>query len=206
MHGKLISIDGIEGAGKSTQIALITDFLNKKGIAYHLTNEPGGTQLGQKIRQILLDNQTKITAKTEALLMFAARTEHVQTVIKPKLKKGIWVISDRFSDASYAYQGSGRALGFEAITTLEQWSIGNFKPDLSLFLDITLNISTQRVEQRGQKDRFECEQTDFFMRVRQGFLTLAKQNPERIVCVDASQSIEQVSKQIITHLQKKFNL
>ncbi len=196
MAAKFISIDGIEGSGKSTHIIFIKKYLATKGIKAYTTREPGGTDIGVKIRQLLLNNNTKITPKTETLLIFAARAEHVQTVIKPKLKQGIWVISDRFTDASYAYQGGGRDLGFSAINTLEKWSLGNFKPDLSIFLDVELKLSKKRIQQRGKLDRFETEKQEFFQKTRKAFLTLARQNTKRIKVIEASQQITQIKKQI----------
>jgi dTMP kinase len=201
MQGKFITIDGIEGAGKSTQIQLIADFLTAKNIDFILTREPGGTDFGEKIRDILLDKSTGVlSAKTELLLLFAARIEHVQQKIIPHLKKGVWVISDRFADSSYAYQGGGRGLDFTTIAELERWSIGDFTPDLSLFLNIDLQTSYQRVNKRGNKDRFENENNTFFTKVYQGYQTLIQEHPQRIKNIDASGDIDTTWQQIKHYL------
>lgn len=205
-RGKFISIDGVEGGGKSTQIQFIKDYLQHKNIKTHLTQEPGGTQIGQKIRQLLLNKTTIITPKTESLLIFAARCEHVSAIIKPKLQAGTWVISDRFSDASYAYQGGGRGLSLRQIEVLESWSIDQFVPDLSFFLDMPVTLSQKRIARRVVLDRFEQEKSQFFERVRTTFLTRAKQYPERIVLIDATQSIEHIRQQIINTLTERFKL
>jgi dTMP kinase len=202
MLGKFITIDGIEGAGKSTQIELIADFLKANNQEFILTREPGGTNFGEKVRSVLLDKNTgNLDGKTEALMMFAARNEHILQKIIPNLEKNIWVISDRFSDSSYAYQGGGRGLDFLKIAELENWVLGDFKPDLSLFLNIDLKTSNERVNKRGEKDRFEKENNEFFIGVYEGYQKLIKENPQRIKNIDASGSVQhtwqQVEKEII---------
>lgn len=196
MKAKFISIDGIEGSGKSTQISFIEQFLNNQGISTYLSREPGGSQVGNQIRTILLDDSNSIDIDTELLLMFAARKQHIEEVIKPKLARGIWVITDRFTDASYAYQGGGRGIDMARIAQLESWTQGDFEPDLSLFFDIPLETVAQRVNDRGYKDRFEQEGRDFFQRVQAVFLARAKTYPERIKLVNGNQSIRLVRQDV----------
>jgi dTMP kinase len=196
-RGKFITIDGVEGAGKSTQITFICDYLKAKGVKVILTREPGGTDVGEKIRTLLLSNSTgKMHADTELMLMFAARNEHIQNKIMPALKRGDWVLSDRFTDASYAYQGGGRGLDVERIAQLEQWVLQDFIPDMTLLLDVPVEIGMSRVESRGKKDRIELEATDFFNRVRQAYIDRSEQFPERIKLIDSSQTVEHTKQQI----------
>jgi dTMP kinase len=194
--GKFITIDGIEGAGKSTQIAFITEFLEKRGKRVILTREPGGTDLGEKIRQLLLDKNNTMHPDTELLLMFAARNEHIQQKIKPALARGDWVLSDRFTDASYAYQGNGRKLGMERIRALDVWTLGDFMPDMTFLLDLSVENGMQRVEKRGEKDRIEQEDLAFFQRVREAYIQRAKDFSSRIKLIDASGSVAKISTQI----------
>jgi dTMP kinase len=196
-RGKFITIDGVEGAGKSTQIEFICEYLKAEGINVILTREPGGTDIGEKIRTLLLSNSTgKMHADTELMLMFAARNEHIQNKIMPALKQGDWVLSDRFTDASYAYQGGGRGLDVERIAQLEQWVLQDFTPDMTLLLDVPVEIGMSRVESRGKKDRIELEATDFFNRVRQAYIDRSEQFPERIKLIDSSQTVEHTKQQI----------
>ena len=196
-RGKFITIDGVEGAGKSTQITFICDYLKAKGVKVILTREPGGTDVGEKIRTLLLSNSTgKMHADTELMLMFAARNEHIQNKIMPALGRGDWVLSDRFTDASYAYQGGGRGLDVERIAQLEQWVLQDFTPDMTLLLDVPVEIGMSRVESRGKKDRIELEATDFFNRVRQAYIDRSEQFPERIKLIDSSQTVEHTKQQI----------
>ena len=195
--GKFITIDGVEGAGKSTQIKFICDYLQAKGINVVLTREPGGTDLGEKIRQLLLSTQTQpMHSDSELLLMFAARNEHIHHKIIPALKKGDWVLSDRFTDASYAYQGGGRGLDIERIEHLERWVLGDFTPDMTLLLDIPVDLGMSRVESRGEKDRIELEAKDLFERVRQAYIARSEKYPERIKLIDSSKEREHTSTQI----------
>jgi dTMP kinase len=196
-RGKFITIDGVEGAGKSTQITFICDYLKAKGVNVILTREPGGTDVGEKIRTLLLSNSTgKMHADTELMLMFAARNEHIQNKIMPALKQGDWVLSDRFTDASYAYQGGGRGLDVSRIAQLEQWVSQDFTPDMTLLLDVPVEIGMSRVESRGKKDRIELEATDFFNRVRQAYINRSEQFPERIKLIDSSQTVDHTKQQI----------
>ena len=196
-RGKFITIDGVEGAGKSTQIEFICEYLKAKGVNVVLTREPGGTDVGEKIRTLLLSNSTgKMHADTELMMMFAARNEHIQNKIMPTLGRGDWVLSDRFTDASYAYQGGGRGLDVERIAQLEQWVLQDFTPDMTLLLDVPVEIGMSRVESRGKKDRIELEATDFFNRVRQAYIDRSEQFPERIKLIDSSQTVEHTKQQI----------
>jgi len=201
--GKFITIDGVEGAGKSTQIDFICQYLTDKGINVVLTREPGGTEVGEKIRTLLLSNSTgKMHADTELMLMFAARNEHIQNKIIPTLNQGDWILSDRFTDASYAYQGGGRGLDIARIAQLEQWVLRSFAPDMTLLLDIPVDIGMRRVESRGEKDRIEQESLDFFNRVRNTYIARSEQYPERIKLIDAAQTIEHIQQRIQEILDK----
>lgn len=196
-RGKFITIDGVEGAGKSTQIEFICEYLKAKGVNVILTREPGGTDVGEKIRALLLSNSTgKMHADTELMLMFAARNEHIQNKIMPALGQGDWVLSDRFTDSSYAYQGGGRGLDMERITQLESWVVQDFAPDMTLLLDVPVEVGMSRVESRGKKDRIEMEKMDFFDRVRQAYIARSEEFPDRIKLIDSSQTIEHTTKQI----------
>ena len=196
-RGKFITIDGLEGAGKSTQIDFIKKYLSDRNRDVFLTREPGGTDLGERLRVLLLDkNIDAMNPDTELLLMFAARNEHVKKVIVPKLEQGVWVISDRFTDASYAYQGGGRGIPLERIGELEKWTLQDFVPDMTFLLDLDVELGLSRVEQRGEKDRFEEEHRDFFNKVREIFSNRASKYPERIKLIDASKNIDETSSQI----------
>jgi|TARA_B100001964_G_scaffold132682_1_gene146542 dTMP kinase len=200
--GKFITIDGIEGAGKSTQIAFICDYLQRKGLDVVKTREPGGTELGEKIRKLLLGRDTgDMHSDTELLLMFSDRNEHIQRKIKPALNAGKWVVSDRFTDASFAYQGGGRELDIERISELESWVHGEFQPDLTIILDIETDLGMRRIEARVEKDRIEQEDWDFFERVRKAFVDRAKKYPERIKLIDATCSVEEVQQKIKSLLE-----
>lgn len=199
--GKFITIDGIEGLGKSTQINFISQYLKTKNINVILTREPGGTELGERIRALLLNPDSKMHPDTELMLMFAARNEHIYKII-PILEQGNWVLSDRFIDASYAYQGGGRGLDNMRIMQLENWVLQDFSPDITLLLDAPIEVGMKRMESRGKKDRIEQEDFDFFNRVRQAYIKRSKQFPKRIKLIDASQSIENTSNQIQNILDK----
>ncbi len=200
MSGKFITIDGIEGVGKSTQITFIYDYLKSKNIKVCKTREPGGSFVGDKIRNLLLTKKLAISADTELMLMFASRCEHIIKTIKPALARGEWVLSDRFSDASFAYQGYGRGIDIVRIKQLSNWVAQGFEPDLSFFLDLPVDIAMSRINNRGNKDRFESEGVDFFARIRKGFLEIAKANPNRVVLINANDSIDIVSANIKTVL------
>jgi dTMP kinase len=202
-QGKFITIDGVEGSGKSTQIKFICSYLQEKGVEVVRTREPGGTELGEKIRALLLGVETgAMHNDTELLLMFSARNEHIQNKIKPALAQGKWVVSDRFTDASFAYQGGGRSLDLKRIEALETWVQGEFRPDLTLLLDLNVDIGMARIEVRLTKDRIEKEERAFFERVRQVFIDRSQQYPQRIKLVDASVGVDEVSQQIHTYLEQ----
>ena len=187
---KFITFEGVDGAGKSTHLAWFADTLRQRGLDVLITREPGGTPLGERLREILL-NQT-MHAETEAMLMFAARLEHIEQVIKPALQRGIWVISDRFSDASFAYQGGGRGVPLEKLEKLESWVHADLQPDLTLLFDIPVEVARQRLSNNATLDRFEQEQSSFFEKVRQAYLDRRAKTPLRFALIDASQTPEQV--------------
>ena len=194
---KFITFEGMDGAGKSTHLAWFADALRQRGHAVVLTREPGGTPLGEQLREILLNQPMSIG--TEALLMFAARLEHIEQVIKPALNAGKWVVSDRFSDASFAYQGGGRGLDWDKLSQLEQWVHHGLQPDLTLFFDVPVEVARQRLRSPDSSrpdntslDRFEQEQADFFERVRAAYHQRIRQNPQRYIVIDAAQSMNNV--------------
>lgn len=194
---KFITIEGGEGAGKSTNIDYIVNYLKQQGKDLVITREPGGTSIGEKIRTLLLDPENKgMDFRTELLLMFAARSQHISQVIKPALEQGKWVVCDRFTDASYAYQGAGRNMGKDNIALLEQWVQGNLRPDATILLDVPVDIGLQRVVQRADQDRFEQEKMKFFDTVRQAYLDLAKEHPQRFHVIDAAKELAEVQTQL----------
>ena len=197
-----IVLEGGEGGGKSTQLAYVRDLLETAGKAVCMTREPGGTALGENIRALLLDKQqSAMVDDTELLLMFAARAQHLAERIKPALTAGQWVVCDRFTDATYAYQGGGRGIDAARIAQLEQWVQGDLRPDLVLLLDLPVEIGLSRAGKRGNLDRFEQEKREFFERVRSNYLQRASQNPARYHVLDAAQSIEAVQTQIAAVLK-----
>ncbi len=191
---KFITFEGVDGAGKSTHLAWFADALRQRGPDVLVTREPGGTPLGEQLREILLNQPMSIG--TEALLMFAARHEHIEQIIKPALHSGKWVISDRFSDASFAYQGGGRGLDWDKLNQLERWVHPDLQPDLTLFFDVPVEVARQRLENNTSLDRFEQEQADFFERVRAGYHKRVQQNPRRYAVIDAAQNMEEVKRQL----------
>ena len=191
--GRFITVEGGEGAGKTTQIRFMRNFLEQRGLPVALTREPGGTGLGEEIRALLLGHRDDgMALATETLLMFAARAEHLQRVIRPALAAGHWVLCDRFTDATYAYQGGGRGLPPTQIAILENWVQVDLRPDLTLLLDVPVEIGLQRANRRSAADRFEPEEQAFFERVRTAYLQRARQYPDRYRIVDARYSLEQV--------------
>jgi dTMP kinase len=195
-RGKFITLEGIDGAGKSTHLDWLVDFFRKRGKTVVVTREPGGTSLGERLREVLLDNRQIMHAETEALLMFAARREHLDKVILPALDQGSWVISDRFTDASFAYQGGGRGIPVHKLAQLEDWVQGKFQPDLTLYLDVGVELGRQRTSVIKKADRFEKEQDEFFRRVREAYLERARSFPQRMVVIDATQPLEHVKKSV----------
>ena len=186
MLAKFITLDGIDGAGKTTQLNVIRDWFAAQALPVLFTREPGGTPLGEAVRALLLNPETQVSLHTETLLMFAARRQHLEDVILPTLARGVSVVSDRFTDATFAYQGGGRGLSDGQIEILENWVQGSLKPDLTILLDVPLEVSLQRIERSREKDRFEQETADFFTRVREAYLRRAAAAPERYAVVDSN--------------------
>ena len=203
-RGVFITLEGGEGAGKSTQIAAVEQWVRDTGHALIVTREPGGTELGERIRQVLLDARGSMTSETETLLMFAARAEHVARVIRPALEQGKWVVCDRFTDATYAYQGGGRGLASARIALLEDWVQGDLRPDLTLVLDVPVDVGMGRVGQRGALDRFEQENHHFFDRVRKAYHATAAREPNRVRLIDATATPAEVSARIGQVLSERF--
>ena len=195
MRGKFITFEGIDGAGKSSHVEWLAELLRQKGMTVHVTREPGGTELGEKLRELLLNMSMDL--ETETLLMFAARREHLARLIEPALASGDWVICDRFSDATYAYQGGGRGLERHKLQQLEQWVHGRLQPDLTLLFDLPLDVARERIALASRVlDRFEQERADFHERVRQAYLERWHASPGRIRVIDAQGSIEQIRKSL----------
>lgn len=191
--GLFISIEGGEGTGKSTLCQFIKQYLTSYGIPVVLTREPGGTKFAEDIRQLLLKHHDEpVSSKTETLLMFASRIQHVENKILPALESGEWVISDRFFDASFAYQAAGRGISYDDIDTIRKWSIGNFEPDCTFLLDAPLEVSAQRLKNRPHLDRIETEEKQFFERVRAMYLELAEKFSYRFSLIDSSLPKEEV--------------
>ncbi len=194
--GKFITLEGGEGLGKSTNLAFVKECLERRGRRVIVTREPGGTPLGEQVRAILLGDG-QVSPATELLLVFAARAQHVQDVIRPALEHGDWVVSDRFTDASYAYQGGGRGIDAEVIASLERYVQQELEPDLTLLFDAPVEVGLARAKRRGAADRFESEDLDFFRRIREAYLTRARSVPRRIRLIDASQPLPAVQDQIL---------
>ncbi|MBT3197299.1 MAG: dTMP kinase [Gammaproteobacteria bacterium] len=196
-HGKFITVEGSEGVGKSTNIAYMAQQLEQQGIDLIQSREPGGTPLGEEVRDLLLDHRhTGMSQDAELLLMFAARAEHLSQLILPALEAGQWVLCDRFTDASFAYQGSGRGIPADRIEVLEQWVQQGLQPDFTLLLDIDPEVGLRRAAERGGLDRFEREEIAFFHRVREGYLQRAMKFPQRFHRVDAAQPLAEVQREI----------
>ncbi len=207
MRGQFITLDGIDGAGKSTHLAFMQQWFKNQGIEAIFSREPGGTPVGEALRGLLLDPDTKASLNTETLMMFAARMQHIEDVIEPALAAGKWVISDRFTDATFAYQGGGRGVPLARIQILEDWVQQGLQPDLTLLLDVSLSVSEERLARTREKDRFEQEARDFFERTRNVYLDRAHAHPDRYVVLDSSQPIETVQMQInaaLTTLQQRL--
>lgn len=193
MKGRFITLEGVDGAGKSTHLDWLVGHLRSQGRTVVQTREPGGTPLGEKLRELLLHEPMHL--ETEALLMFAARREHLELVIKPSLARGEWVVCDRFTDASFAYQGGGRGLSIDKLAQLERWVQGGLQPDLTLLFDLPVAMAARRMAGAArQLDRFEQEQVDFHERVRSAYLRRADENPARIRVIDSSQTIDSIKK------------
>ncbi|WP_409574830.1 dTMP kinase [Thiobacillus sp.] len=199
MTGKFITLDGVDGAGKSTHLGFVADWLRQQGKEVIVTREPGGTPLGETLRELLLHRE--MDADTELLLMFAARQEHLAKLILPALARGAWVLSDRFTDASYAYQCGGRGIAVERIAALEAWVQRGFAPDLTLLFDVSPEVAEARRSAARAADRFEREADSFFTRVREAYLVRAKADPGRIRVLDAGHSIAELQAEIGQLLQ-----
>lgn len=201
MKARFITFEGSEGAGKSTQLNTVAAYLSARDIEYVITREPGGTPLAEEVRQLLLAHRDETVAPmTELLLLFAARAQHLERVIQPALKQGKWVLCDRFTDATYAYQGGGRELSKADIEQLESLVQKGLQPDLTLLFDIPVEQGLSRAAKRAALDRFESEQVAFFERVRAAYLERAAMNPARYVVIDASQALADVTKTVTNTL------
>jgi dTMP kinase len=197
MSGKFITLEGGEGAGKTTCLKHIEKRIKEAGIDICVTREPGGTRTGEKIREILLDRGNfDILDDTELLLMFAARSQHLNELIRPALAAGTWVLCDRFTDATYAYQGGGRGISQERIAELEQWVQKDLRPDLTLLLDVPVDVGLERAGKRSSPDRFESENISFMRRMRSSYLDIASREPVRVKVIDSSQALDHVLLQI----------
>jgi len=192
--GKFITLEGVDGAGKTSHIEFIKEYLTNLKLNFIMTREPGGTELGEKLREILLHDE--MTPKTETILMFAARNEHIEKVIRPGLTSGAIVISDRFTDASYAYQSGGKGVEDEAINVLKDLVQKNLKPDLTFLFDLPVDVSIKRLKKTRKLDKFEKEEKDFHENVRKKYLMIAKNNPKRFSVLNSEKSIDEIQSQI----------
>ena len=192
--GKFITFEGIDGAGKSTHLAFVAELLRGKGRQVVVTREPGGTPLGEKLRELLLHENMHL--ETEALLMFASRREHIAQVIEPALQRGDWVISDRFTDATFAYQGGGRKLSLEKLDALERWVHPHLQPDLTLLFDVPLDVARARLDATRELDKFEQEKADFFAATRDGYLRRAAAHPSRFRVIDSTRAIADIQREL----------
>ncbi|MCC1497706.1 dTMP kinase [Alcanivorax sp. 1008] len=203
MRGRFITFEGGEGAGKSSNVQLVARFLRDHGAEVVVTREPGGTPLAEDIRNLLLAPRDEIMqADTELLLMFAARAQHVGALIEPALQRGAWVLSDRFVDASYAYQGGGRGLSMQRISALEELVLGGLKPDLTLLFDVPVEVGLARAGRRGDLDRIEQEDMAFFQRIRDTYLQRAEAEPQRFQVLNAAAPLQQVQEQLLGTLTR----
>ncbi len=198
-----ISFEGIEGVGKSTAIKFFTAQLSARHIDFALNREPGGSEISEDIRHVLLNHHSDLMClETELLLMFACRAQNINQVIKPALQSGKWVITDRFTDASYAYQGYGRGMPAAKIAALADWVQGHLQPDITFLLDAPAHVGLERLKNRRNKDRIESEAIEFFERVRQGYLQLAAAEPQRFRLIHAGEPLIDVQQQLLSELDK----
>ncbi|MDP3211622.1 dTMP kinase [Methylotenera sp.] len=195
MKAKFITLEGMDGAGKSTHISSIIELLSARGVEVVSTREPGGTELGERLRELLLHEA--MHPETETLLMFAARREHIAQVIKPALARGAYVLSDRFTDATYAYQCGAKGVDASKIELLEQWVQDSLQPDMTLLFDVPVEVSMQRLSAARTPDKFERESADFFTRIRNAYLQRAQQNPARFRVIDSNQPLAEVAKSVV---------
>jgi len=186
MRGKFITLEGIDGAGKSTHVQWIARFLRGRGLRVTVTREPGGTAAGEKLRRMVLERRQPLHPETETLLMFAARREHLDKLILPALQKGAWVLCDRFTDATYAYQSGGSRVGWEKVRMLEQWVQSRLQPDLTILFDVSPAMGRQRAGRKRSPDRFERERAAYYRRVHDAYRRRARENPRRIRVLDAA--------------------
>ncbi len=200
-RGKFITLEGLEGVGKTSNRQLIENQLSNAGIAFIGTREPGGTDIGERLRELVLHADGSIQAETELLIMAASRLEHVERLIEPALKRGEWVLCDRYLDASVAYQGAGRQLGIERVVQLHELMGLTLKPDLTLLLDMPVEAGLERMAARGKPDRIERESLAFFERAREAYLQRAKADPERVKVIDASRSLDVVGQEVAMAVQ-----
>ena len=196
MQGKFITLEGIDGAGKTTHLTWLAELLRQRGIAVTVTREPGGTPTGERLRELLLDRAQQLHSETETLLVFAARREHLDKIIVPALTAGNWVLCDRFTDATFAYQGGGSGVSWEKIKVLEAWVQESLQPDMTVFFDVMPEVGRRRSSRIRAPDRFEREEEAFYHRVREAYLRRAREDPQRIHVVDGGASIPEVQKQL----------
>jgi len=196
MRGRFITLEGIDGAGKSSHLRWVARYLRSRGIRVKVTREPGGTPAGERLRRLVLGSRHRLHAETEALLMFAARREHLAKVIAPALERGVWVVCDRFTDATYAYQSGGSGVAWKKIDALERWVHPGLQPDLTILFDVSPAIGRKRTARKRRRDRFEREQGAYFKRVRSAYLRRARAKARRIRVLDARESLNQVKKEL----------
>ena len=201
-RGKFITVEGIDGAGKSAIIDTIESTVTENGIEIVTTREPGGTRVGEQLRELILCREVTITVDAEILIIFASRSQHLEEIILPNLEAGRWVLCDRFTDSTYAYQGGGRKIPFERIQVIEDWLQKDFRPDLTLLLDADVETGRERVRVESVPDRFEAESKNFHKRVRKAYRLIAESDSERIKYIDAVQAIEEVCKDVRLQVKK----
>ncbi|MDH3288966.1 MAG: dTMP kinase [Betaproteobacteria bacterium] len=194
MRGRFITLEGIDGAGKSTHLEWLAHFLGERGIRVTVTREPGGTALGERLRELVLHGEAALHPETETLLMFAARCEHIDKVIEPALASGAWVICDRFTDATYAYQSGGSGVSWSKIAQLEQWTQDGLQPDTTVLFDVAPDVGLARAARGKSPDRFERERAAFYERARQAYLERAREAPHRVHVVDANRPVTDIHK------------
>jgi dTMP kinase len=192
VRGKFITFEGIDGAGKSTHLRWLARWLRRRGVPVKTTREPGGTAAGEKLRRLVLESRRGLHPETETLLMFAARREHLDKVVIPSLKRGYWVLCDRFTDATYAYQSAGSGVAWEKVAMLERWVHRRLQPDLTLLFDVSLAVGRKRAGRRHRQDRFEREKEAYYRRVRSAYLRRARLHPGRVHVVDANAGLLEV--------------